>query len=60
MGKRAIGHAGLEKYIGYYVDEASSLVGGVMPELPWDDDAGGQHHSLVAEIQDMLKLSPVL
>ncbi len=36
MGKRLVGNRGLEKYIGYYVNEAFSLDGNILPELPWD------------------------
>jgi hypothetical protein len=34
--KRLMGPRGLEKYSAYYVDKAYSMIGGVLPELPWD------------------------
>ncbi len=36
FGRRVAGPLGLKKYIGYYPDEAFSLDGKPLPELPWD------------------------
>jgi hypothetical protein len=36
LGKRLIGHRGLEKYVAYYADRAYSLAGVNLPEPPWD------------------------
>ena len=36
FGKRAAAHLGMLKYIGRYPDQAFSLEGKVLPELPWD------------------------
>jgi hypothetical protein len=35
-GKQVLGGRGLERYIGYYADQAFSMAGVELPELPWD------------------------